>query len=551
MPPPANSPSNTPPSFASSFHVLPPPSVDPSAFPLSRTEPSPLLHSLPQQPLLDDEDDEREEVARSRIRALYGADTRVFRHLAELTRPNGSEQRMRRSGSGRMRQSLRDSEARQPQDQAYGARIPSWRPGQRQSLYDWAPATPPEEDSESRHTAGRTLAGMFEGLINARSESSTRSSSFMQSLRPPNRRPIRSRPQWHGYSWERERERQREGREDSFTYHEWNNPEVIHRSRPIRIRGENFRDSSSSSSSSSYELEEVIKYLAKLRSSSGPQESLLLAEKAGFGRSDDWMEFLDEEARCDDLLLDTHFLNVAETSWLKVGGIFWGSQTAPSVSPVAPLRSNHSSASSTSYLPSNTTTAAASRQDESRRVPGRTSPYTNNPHKWTVKVSISSIDYAQLRLTGTMEAFTDFQASSTERKTSITTYLEGEIIDFKTHSLETFNFHSNIKDDANNWRKLEPFSRLSDDQLVKSLVSKKFMKNLTDNWIFMRWKEKCFITPQTSPDAGVLTIGGFYFLSLRRSDGQIQGFYYDPQSQPYQELILKPQERMFPTYAFR
>lgn len=87
-----------------------------------------------------------------------------------------------------------------------------------------------------------------------------------------------------------------------------------------------------------------------------------------------------------------------------------------------------------------------------------------------------------------MEAFTDFQPSSTERKTSITTYLEGEIIDFKTHSLETFNFHSNIKDDANNWRRLEPFSRLSDDQLVKSLVSKKFMKNLTDNWIFMRWK---------------------------------------------------------------
>jgi len=87
-----------------------------------------------------------------------------------------------------------------------------------------------------------------------------------------------------------------------------------------------------------------------------------------------------------------------------------------------------------------------------------------------------------------MEAFTDFQPSSTERKTSITTYLEGEIIDFKTHSLETFNFHSNTKDDANNWRRLEPFSRLPDDQLVKSLVSKKFMKSLTDNWIFMRWK---------------------------------------------------------------
>lgn len=222
-----------------------------------------------------------------------------------------------------------------------------------------------------------------------------------------------------------------------------------------------------------------------------------------------------------------------------------------------------------------------------------------------------------------MEAFTDFQKPSSD-KTSITTYLEGEIIDFKTHSLETFNFPSNIKDDAHNWRKLEPFCQLSNDQLVKSLVSRKFMKGLADNWVFMRWKgkilcpfqvtpiivlihalrflfhylpvpfqlgqlffphpppqlrlffrkywtiikgilfcrayssrvfslraEKCFITPQTSPDVGVLTIGGFYFLSLRRSDGQVQGFYYDPMSQPFQELNLKPRERLFPTYEFR
>lgn len=63
--------------------------------------------------------------------------------------------------------------------------------------------------------------------------------------------------------------------------------------------------------------------------------------------------------------------------------------------------------------------------------------------------------------------------------------------------------------------------------------------------------EKCFISPQTSPDVGVLTIGGFYFLSLRRSNGQIQGFYYDPKSQPYQELKLRPQKRLFPTYEFR
>lgn len=61
--------------------------------------------------------------------------------------------------------------------------------------------------------------------------------------------------------------------------------------------------------------------------------------------------------------------------------------------------------------------------------------------------------------------------------------------------------------------------------------------------------EKCFISPD--PDVGGLTIGGFYFLSLKRDDGRIQGYYYDPQSQPFQELTLKPQKPVFPTYEFR
>lgn len=92
-----------------------------------------------------------------------------------------------------------------------------------------------------------------------------------------------------------------------------------------------------------------------------------------------------------------------------------------------------------------------------------------------------------------MEAFTDWQTNSIS---SITTYLEGEIIDFNRHSLKTSNFSSNLKDDANNWRKLEPFVHMSNDKLVKGLVSRKFMKDLTDNWVFMRWKgEKnwCFL----------------------------------------------------------
>ena len=84
-----------------------------------------------------------------------------------------------------------------------------------------------------------------------------------------------------------------------------------------------------------------------------------------------------------------------------------------------------------------------------------------------------------------MEAFTDRQPNSI---TSITTYLEGEIIDFNKHSFRTLSFSSNLKDDANNWRKLEPFVHMSNPELVKNLVSKKFLKDLTENWVFMRWK---------------------------------------------------------------
>ncbi|KAL0632968.1 hypothetical protein Q9L58_008126 [Maublancomyces gigas] len=474
------------------------------------------MQSIAQAPPITDNDS-----LRARHRGFHGqSQPRPHRIAGDLPGPSGSDDRMRRmTGSTRLRQSLRDSDLRQQpqQDQAYGPRVPFWRPGQRQSLYDWAPATPPEEDFENRSLPPLVDGGELndEMLRNAPfsqradspsplislSQSQTRAhrdptvnirmyeslfgtpidpsfqSTFMQPIRQNPRRPIRPRSQWHGWSWEREHER--EGRDDaSRSRLEWRDAEVMLRSRPFRIRSENYRDHIASASSSC-ELEEAIKYLAKLRTSTSLQESLQLA---GFDRGDDWLKMLDE-IRFDDLLLDTHFLHVAETSWLKVGGVFWGNVCA---------------------------TATA----------------------------------------GTMEAFTDFQKPASD-KTSITTYLEGEIIDFKTHSLETFNFPSNIKDDAQNWRKLEPFCQLSNEQLVKSLVSRKFMKGLTDNWVFMRWKEKCFITPQTSPDVGVLTIGGFYFLSLRRSDGQIQGFYYDPMSQPFQELNLKPRERLFPTYEFR
>ena len=61
--------------------------------------------------------------------------------------------------------------------------------------------------------------------------------------------------------------------------------------------------------------------------------------------------------------------------------------------------------------------------------------------------------------------------------------------------------------------------------------------------------EKHFVTPSEAESS--LTISGFYYISLRRSDGHIDGLYYDPSSTPYQHLNLSPEKRTFPAYDFR
>jgi hypothetical protein len=49
-----------------------------------------------------------------------------------------------------------------------------------------------------------------------------------------------------------------------------------------------------------------------------------------------------------------------------------------------------------------------------------------------------------------------------------------------------------------------------------------------------------------------LTISGFYYVSMRREDGVIEGLYCDPQSSPYQYLRLgRVQKSSFPAWSFR
>ncbi|KAJ4330075.1 hypothetical protein N0V95_010109 [Ascochyta clinopodiicola] len=79
------------------------------------------------------------------------------------------------------------------------------------------------------------------------------------------------------------------------------------------------------------------------------------------------------------------------------------------------------------------------------------------------------------------------------RTSSITTYLEGEILDFNTHTLLTESFKSTAATDALYWRKLPPFRDMDDADVVRALTSRKWWHALSQEWVLMRWKERCFV----------------------------------------------------------
>lgn len=108
---------------------------------------------------------------------------------------------------------------------------------------------------------------------------------------------------------------------------------------------------------------------------------------------------------------------------------------------------------------------------------------------WPVKVTINGIDFENMTLSGTMEASNVPKKSVPPQRSSITTFLEGEIIDFNKHTLETKSFKAGTSIDSTYWRRLEPFRSLSEKEIVSNLVSVKWLKEeLGKKWILMRWK---------------------------------------------------------------
>ncbi|ORY14896.1 vacuolar import and degradation protein-domain-containing protein, partial [Clohesyomyces aquaticus] len=422
-------------------------------------------------------------------------------------------------------------------------------------------------------------------------------------------------------------------------------------------------------------LEQTIKYLSRIRSSTSVDDSLNCALDAGFLNKD---YFCEENP---DFVLGTYTLpRPAETSWLAPGAVLNGCQHATTVTST--VTSAGGGTTTTLYRFRNNDTLTSTLFDSSR--PWLSQNYTS-PHRqatssagpdivtshspsqdrWPVKVTIHAVDYANMSLSATMEAYNvpshphSHQSLGNAhtpftRTSSITTYLEGEILDFNTHTLLTESFKSTPSNDATYWRKLPPFQKFSDEELCRNLVSKRWFEEcLSTEWVLMRWKERCFVkslnrstsdpvilpnvnmntgfgerdrsvysfdgsemrddvarestrrametlegerterererggqrshwqpwtgvnnsnpisnsnNTNSSPavqsqsqrqsqtqanqeperegelfdDSGCgLTISGFYYVCLRRSDGRLEGLYYDPQSSPYQHLKLE------------
>lgn len=440
----------------------------------------------------------------------------------------------------------------------YGNRVPH-----QQSLYDWAPASSDDEEEEesighpprpqsdvareerprrryhrspedmslsSYRNLGPAPAYQSRGGSDAttapaipQAESYLRTTALLQSARRHTRFSTRSRiNQLQNYILDRERAGEdREERERSASSRLYRPPDVIAASnhqqqqqqRELRARVDAYRqryleNPSGNPPAVSRWLEEAIKYLERVRFSRSYEESLTSAAAGGFVRE----EFFTNNH--EDFILDTASIDPPpESSWLKVGGVFSGSQhaangsqsvlyrlsdrrnTTSSPSPLTNPNQHQSRTSRQHWLPSTdgptitSTTSTATTTNNNNRTP-------HGDERWPVKVTIHSIDYSSMTLTGTMEAFNVPDKSSPTQESSITTFLEGEIIDFNTYTLETKSFKADARIDGTYWRKLEPFKHLTDDEIVRNLVSRRWLTEvLSRNWILMRWKGMYFTSP--------------------------------------------------------
>ncbi|KAG0159319.1 hypothetical protein PDIDSM_6841 [Penicillium digitatum] len=284
-------------------------------------------------------------------------------------------------------------------------------------------------------------------------------------------------------------------------------------------------------------LGETIQYLDRVRYSNSLEDSMYVLAESQLSFSMDSKSWRDT----DFILYTPNIKPPAACSWLRSGMAFSGCQRAASAG--FSVISRHVPSPNAASEPVIVNGSDSTRISVSTRSGLRYSA-NNRDENWPVKVTIHQINPEEMTLSGTMEAYNIPDKTSPTHDAHIVTFLEGEIIDFNNHTLETKNFKADTDIDSTYWRELQPFKDLTDTEMAQKLVSRKWITEELS-------KERCFITPTDARQG--LTISGFYYISLRREDGHIEGLYYDPGSSPYQQLSLNPEalKMVRPSYAFR
>ncbi len=469
---------------------------------------------------------------------------------------------------------------REDEGTRYANRVP-----QRQSLYDWAPASDDEDlyhellsraniptfaqsvRPQSRHlnleshrrshsrsrtrprdeAAARPLSWVEtarRGYSPPQGDPSTATAALLQSIEQHRRFNARARSTLQSYILDRDR-RDNDPTPSSSTWARLHRSEQQSLGSPYPA----MRNLSSQAdlrnayrqlfleNSSLARLKNSIRYLSKLRHCETLEEGLTLAtdlaiDDACRARQNRVFECF---SKLSDLIVDTSSLPlVAECSWLTQGTVFTGSQHTSRDHPPANLnRNRHHDREPFSRLDRYHQDPVLALHDRQRRrsrtrlstntyrdrlplsLPDTSitmqhgSPVTSNSpsinhsqsqvnlssapsDNWPVNITLHDIDHTTQTLSGTMSAthipgkisLSSTSTSTTQHSqghgSSMRSFFEGEIIDFKMHSLETENFCTGqtgdagdgcggggVSIDARYWRGVGPFRELLEKEKAR------------------------------------------------------------------------------------
>jgi hypothetical protein len=302
-------------------------------------------------------------------------------------------------------------------------------------------------------------------------------------------------------------------------------------------------------------MRNMLEHLSRLRDCDpmNPKEAAALAKS---------LEVDLDDSQCLDVITDLNSIPPpVYSSLLTPGATFTGSQHAPHDSCVHLLSrdrdylrrmvANRNLSSAHLPLPGSMATLAdaerllldrpysSSTQSQSRQQQQHSSTSTSTstsstssttrtirpPDHWPVSVTLHSVDLTNLTVTGTMSAnhipdkIPPGSADHKPEGSSMMSFFEGEIIDFRKFTLETETYKRegvevDLQTDARYWGQLGPWREVvegvgvkkgegkgeeEDKRLARCLGSREWLGRVMTEWIFMRYVMFCSVLFLFSP----------------------------------------------------